>query len=148
MTDTTGFDLTTQKLLCLVVLDDKIGSVLSNKAGEAFFRAFIVEDRVTGHISMNMRYRYTDGDSWSRVVPDAEKQKWSRAERVAYLQEGLEEILRTALNLFAGGASVPKNAVRCFYPPCPDGDPQLTLDYLLEQDLIYVAKVEPIGKIQ
>jgi len=58
-----GFDLTTQKLLCLILLDDRIGSVLSNEAGETFFRAFIVEDRLTGEIVMNMRFSYTDGDS-------------------------------------------------------------------------------------
>jgi hypothetical protein len=148
MTDAGGFDLRTQKLLCLILLDDTLASLLSDNAGEGFFRAFIVEDRATGEIVMNQRFRYVDGDSWSRVRLNPERQKLSRAERVTYLQEGIESILRMALFAFSRGAAVPHEAVRCFYPPNPDGDSQLTLDWLIAEDLVYVAKIEKTEEAQ
>jgi hypothetical protein len=46
--DRVGFDLSKQKLHCLIALNDALAPKLSNKAGGAFFRAFVVENRETG----------------------------------------------------------------------------------------------------
>ena len=141
MTVHVGFALDTQKLLCLIGLNDQLASLLG-MPGEAFFRAFIVQERATGEILMNMRFRYADGDSWGQVKLDTERQKLSRAERVAYLQESMERILRQALSLTAPGSPVPKDAVVCHYPPPPDGEPQETLDWLIAEDLVRVTAIE------
>jgi hypothetical protein len=61
-----GINFATQMLRCLIVMNDEIGAAMSGNVGNAFFRAFVVEDRKTGEILMNQRFRYKDGDSWSR----------------------------------------------------------------------------------
>lgn len=47
----------TEKLLTLVTLNDSLGPTFSDRAGEAFFRAFIVECRATHALKMRMRWR-------------------------------------------------------------------------------------------
>jgi hypothetical protein len=37
-----------EKLLALIVLDDAVAARLTDRGGEAFFRAFIVQNRKTG----------------------------------------------------------------------------------------------------
>ena len=138
-----GFDLRRHKLLCLIVLDDEVATVISSKAGEAFFRAFIVEERATGTIYMNQRFRYKDGDSWSRIALSPGKQKLSRAERVAFLEESIGTVLRGALAIMTG-APAPRATVQSFFPPDPDGDPQDTMDWLLREDLIKITRIERV----
>lgn len=138
-----GFDTRRHKLLCLIALDDDIASAFSSKAGTAFFRAFIVQERATGDVYMNQRFRYNDGDSWCRIGLSPERQKLSRAERVAFLQEGIERVLQTGLGMLAE-APPPAGVVHSFFPPDPDGDPQNTLQWLIQQDLVEIQKIERI----
>jgi hypothetical protein len=140
--DCVGFNLDTQKLLCLMVLDDELAALLSDQAGEAFWRAFIVEDRVTGEIHARQRFRYVDHDSWSHLNLNAERQKKSREERVDYLRGGLEFVLRGAFAMLTKGAPAPKDMVVNFFPPDDQGDGNNTLKWLIEKDLIYVRGVE------
>lgn len=136
--DCVGFNLETQKLHCLVLLDDDIGKALSSKAGTAFFRAFIVEDRHTGEILTNMRYRYTGHDSWFRMRVGPDRQHLSGDERVQYLAGAVEKSLRTSLANLSGGVPSPPEAVLRFYPPHPE-DSQNTIDWLLQQDLVEIV---------
>jgi len=136
----TGFNLNTQKLHCLIVLDDQVAKALSDKAGEAFCRAFVVEERQTGEIKLNFRFRYTSGDSWYRVRLDPEKQKLSREERVEHLAKGFEHVLRMGAGLFAGGIAVPDGVITRFCPPDPD-DGMKTLEWLIAQDLVEIKEI-------
>jgi hypothetical protein len=136
-----GWMMNEQKLIALVILHDDLASCLSHIAGEAFFRAFIVEDRKTGEISCNLRFRYQGGkDSWFTIQSRAGGAH--RAQRVAELEEGITSVLRDALKAFAGGVEAPAEATRSFFPPDDAGDPQKTIDWLLERDLITVKVSE------
>ena len=134
--DCVGFNLGTQKLLCLMVLNDELAAAIVDKAGEAFWRAFIVEDRATGDIHARQRFRYVGHDSWSHLKLTAEQQKRSRAERVALLQEGLERVQRGAFTMLTKGMKPPKDMVLSFFPPDDEGDGTNTAKWLLDQDLI------------
>ena len=84
-----GWNANEEKLLALIVLSDDLAKRLSDRAGEAFFRAFIVQDRATGEIRMNFRFRYRDGDSWFHVSPKAQME--TRA-AITYLREGMTDV--------------------------------------------------------
>jgi hypothetical protein len=144
--DRVGFNLDTQKLLCLMLLDDELATVLSEKAGEAFWRAFIVEDRATGKIQARQRFRYVDHDSWAHINLNPEQQKKSRAERLAFLQEGLERVQREAFTLLTKGLKPPENMVRSFFPPDDEGDGTNTIKWLMEQDLIHEPRVVSVDE--
>lgn len=142
-----GFNLATQKLHCLIALNDEIGEALSNRAGVAFFRSFIVEDRETGEILANQRFRYTDGDSWATMKLGPDKQSLSRDEKIKYLADGIEKVLRTGLAVLSSALKVSKEAVTCFYPPEPD-DASKTMDWLIAQDLVQMKEVHtPDGRV-
>lgn len=135
-----GFRLDTQKLHCLIVMNDTIGKALSHKAGKAYFRAFVVEDRETGEILTNMRFRYVDGDSWMTMRLSPEKQKLSRERRIEYLTHAVEDTMRTGAQVFADGAVPPKDMITCHYPPHPE-DAKDTLEWLLAQDLVEITRM-------
>jgi hypothetical protein len=141
----TGFNLNTQILHCLVVLNDQLAPVMSSEAGNAFFRAFIVEDRKSGKILANMRLRYKYGDSWFRLKIGPDKQHLSREERIKYLAEGIAGVQGRLLEIVSGGVPPPKDAVICFYPPEPE-DADKTFDWLIAQDLIEVKEVTSNGQ--
>lgn len=52
-----GFTLPKEKLLCLMVLDDRLASRLSSTAGEAFWRAFIVSKHLAKQPISRRRWR-------------------------------------------------------------------------------------------
>ena len=137
---TVGFNLPKENLRCLIVLNDQIAEALSNNAGNAFFRAFVVENRETGEIWCKQRFRYKDGDSWAHMHLGPDQQGLSPDERVRFFVKGIERVLRTGMSMLARGAEVPEEAVVCFYPPSPD-DSMATIDWLFQQDLIEATKV-------
>jgi hypothetical protein len=132
----TGWIANKQKLICLMALNDEVAQAMSSKAGEAFFRAFIVEERDSGNISCKFRYRYTDGGSWYTIELKDEEQKKSRAERVAKFQETMEEMILKALEHF-GGVKPPRAVFTSHFPPDDGGDWQKTIDWLVKEDLIH-----------
>jgi hypothetical protein len=134
-----GFNLPKQKLHCLIALNDDLGSALSGHAGTAYFRAFVVEDRKTGEIFVNQRFRYKTGDSWSQLRASKDKQHLSVKEKVEYLAGGIEKVMRMGLEMVAKRES-PKDAVVRFYPPEPD-DSEKTLDWLIAQDLVQITEI-------
>ena len=133
-----GWESSKQKLLVLVTLDDDVAVALSSNAGEGFFRAFIVEDRKTGEITCNFRFRYKNGDSWYTI---GKQRATSRAEVVAELQEGIEKVITEAI-MRLSGLKPPKNIMHSYYVPDDGGDPEKTLQWLLEKDLVRIAKIE------
>lgn len=133
----TGFRLDTQKLHCLVALDDSIGKALSPCAGEAFFRAFVTEERKTGEITARYRFRYADHDSW--VELQAPK-GLSAAEQIKFLVGAVDRVLFVVLTLFAGGTPPPSEAIMHFYPPNND-DAEATMNWLIAEDLVQVKTV-------
>lgn len=131
----TGWNANTEKLLCLVVLDDHTANHLSSETGEAFFRAFIVQDRATGLIRMNFRFRYRDGkDSWFSVTP--KDQQGALAE----LRDGIATVLEQASQGI--GHPLKPGDVAYFEPPDDEGDFFRTIDWLVERDLINTPRVE------
>jgi len=142
--DRVGWVMPDEKLLCLMALSDEIAAKVTNKAGEAFFRAFIVENRQTGIVKCKMRYRYADGDTWYTLQLKDEEQKNSRAEKVTKIQEGIEGTIRKALTVFSGGIEPPKEVFGCFYPPDDGGDYEKTLSWLISMDLVGEPKHEEI----
>lgn len=137
--NTTGFNMDTQKLHCLIVLNDQIAEVLSSNAGKAFWRAFITEDRESGEVTAKFRYRYKDSDSWARLLLDPEKQLLPVAERVEYLAMHMKRLLQAAVEIMVNSPA-PEGVVAFFYPPEPD-DAQKTLEWLVAQGLVEIAKV-------
>jgi hypothetical protein len=122
----------TQRLICLMTLDDQVDAEPS-RSDSHFFRAFIVEDRTTRRISANMRFRYDDGICWYSVkLKDDEQRKKSRAEKVAHIQEDLEQVLAESITHFANGTPPPKGWINCHYPPDDEGNWQKTANWLFE----------------
>lgn len=143
-----GFDLNTQRLHCLIALNDNLALKLSSKAGEAFFRAFIVEDRDTGVVRCTFRFRYTDEDSWFKFKLDKDKAALPLKEKIEYLADAVEGVLRLGSEIFTKGAAPPTEAVVRWYPPEPD-DGQKTFDWLIAQDLISIRQViTPEGEVK
>lgn len=141
----TGFNLMEQRLLCLIVLNDRLGHILSDKAKDAFFRAFIVQERDTSEVLCNYRFRYQDGDSWYTVNLSAEKQALPVKKRIEFIRHAIEDVmLRKSLQILADSMP-PKDAVTCFYPPDPENG-EATLQWLIDQDLVEITKVEVTGK--
>jgi hypothetical protein len=137
---TTGFNMNTQKLHCLLVLQDSIAEALSVNAGNAFLRGFITEDRATGEVMAKYRFRYKDHDSWFHIRLEPEKQRLPVRERVEYLASGMETVFRMGVEMMAGGEPAPKDIIVCCYPPEPD-DAEKTFDWLVAQDLVEVTKI-------
>jgi hypothetical protein len=147
-----GFNLEKERLRCLIVLNDQVADALSSRAGNAFFRAFVVEDCKTGEVWCKQRFRYVDSDSWSHMHHGPDQQKLSIDGRVKFFVDGIEKVLLTGLTMMAGGATVPKGVVTCFYPPNPE-DQRATLEWLIQQDLVEMTqviaedgKVTPVSK--
>jgi len=149
----TGFNSETQKLHCLITLNDEVGKALSSKAGETFFRAFVTEERDDGEITARFRFRYRDGDSWFQIRLGPEHRKLSVKEQVEHIVKGItEKTLLAGLQMVAGGVAVPGRVVACHYPPEPD-DAKKTVDWLFAQGLVEVKYFEtpdgtkiPVGK--
>jgi hypothetical protein len=138
--DTTGFAPHLQKLHCLIVLNDELAPYLSNKAGDAFFRAFITEERATGDVMCKFRFRYKDGDQWYHHTLQDRQQLLSLKEKVEYLANGIDDkMLRVTLQVLSKShMEPPKDAVLRYYPPNPD-DGKETLDWLVAQNLLHVT---------
>jgi hypothetical protein len=132
-----GFNIPKEKLLCLMALDDEVGATLTEKPGDGFWRAFIVEDRLTREIRCNFRYRYKDGDSWYHVVP----KKQDRQAALDYLQSTMIFMLTEAMRLMFK-ITPDSDMVKSYINPDPDSDPDTTLAWLLKEDLVYVSSVE------
>jgi len=137
-----GWEAQKEKLLVMVVLDDDIGKLVTSRAGEAFFRAFVVENRGTGVMECRLRFRYTDHDSWFTITPKGDK---SRAEQVADFEEGMHHVVLTAMEMLAG-VKPPEKIVKSYYVPDDEGDPQKTVNWLLANDLMHITKIEEMSE--
>jgi hypothetical protein len=146
-----GFNLPKENLRCLVVLSDAIAEAVSDRAGNAFWRGFIVEDRESGEVWAKSRFRYKDHDSWMHIHLNPEQRKLPVKGQVQHIANSFEKVLRGGLAMLAGTAKgleealrndngVPKGLVTCHYPPEPE-DPNATLDWLIAQDLVEVKQV-------
>jgi hypothetical protein len=129
--------LNEEKLLCHIVLDDVYAQKLSCRAGTAFFRAFIVQNRSTGIISMKYRFRYRNPDerNWYVVEP-----KQQGPNTMAKLRDSIAKVLSISATTQSGGGPPPP--LYFFYPPDDDGDPAKTLLWMKQQDLIEITAVE------
>jgi hypothetical protein len=129
-----GWDSAQEKLRCMVVLDDP-KQEWSHRAAPAYFRAFIVENRKTGAVTMRFRYRYVDPaeDSWFKVPTEKRG-----TEAVESFRRGMEFVLTCAGEILT--SSRPK--VRVVYPPDDGGDTMSTLNWLLARDMVEIVGVE------
>jgi hypothetical protein len=136
------FDLSKEKLRCLIVLDDVVAGRLSCKAGPAYWRAFITEDRTTHRVHAEFRFKYDNGEkNWFRSQP---KVQISPEATIEELRCGMEDIMKKGFKVFGIDAAAPENAIQCYYPPDDGGDPMKTIIWLEQQDLIEVT-VETIS---
>jgi hypothetical protein len=120
-----------EKLRCLIVLDDDVAAKLSDRAGDAFCRAFIVEDRVTGAVKLKFRFRYSNPDerNWFSATTDKRG-----PEAVEHFESGMRFVLDEAARRL--GFGLPKDSVKSFYPPDDGGDVGSVLIWLEMHDLI------------
>jgi hypothetical protein len=131
-----SWDLNNEKLLSHILIDDRYARLLSERAGEAFFRCFIVEDRATGAVSMKYRFKYSDGNRNWFVVKSRER----GAAAVDRLKLGMRKVISTAAQ--ARGTPLPPDAIVYFDPPDDEGDGTKTIQWLVDRDLIEVVGVE------
>jgi hypothetical protein len=135
MTETPfGVNLTQEKLLALVVLSDDVASIITASAGEAFFRAFAVENRTTGEALIRFRFRYKDHDSWYTMQP-----RDNTRDGIAKMVDSFSYVIRLAIKKLCG-IDVSDNLTEIFYPPDDDGDSDRTLQWLIQQDLVTVRE--------
>lgn len=139
MTDEPGWNANDEKLRCLIVLDDGVAELLSHRAGQAFFRAFIVEDRVTGKVRLKFRFRYKDPEqrNWFKATTDKRGD-----EAVEHFRSGVDEVLRTATSMLT--VPLDANGVTAFFPPDDGGDVGSTLIWLEMRDLIEITEITEI----
>lgn len=137
-----GWNANAEKLLAMIALDDNIADELSPIAGEAFFRAFIVQDRKTAKVEARWRFRYNNGkDSWFSIGEP--KEPMSPREIVADLTMKLTKMLIMAARMM--GTPVAPDRVRVFEPPDDEGHPQRTIQWLRDMDLIHAPRrAEPV----
>lgn len=128
-----------QKLLCHMLVNDKYAKILSPLAGGAFWRAFIVQDRVSGRVKAMFRFKYEDHSNWFEMNPSDQGETQAV---IAKLRCSLEDVLMQAVKIMLGMECVPEDFIECFYPPDDGGDPQKTIQWLLERDLIEVRSIE------
>lgn len=128
-----------EKLRCHMVLDDGIGQKLSPRAGPAYFRAFIVEDRETHRISMKFRYKYINPDerNWYRLPTEK-----TGDEGVRFLVAGMRKVLLLAATLLKVG--IRPDHISEHYPPDDNGDWGATVIWLDMHDLIEITEVKEV----
>jgi hypothetical protein len=124
-----------EKLLCHIVLDDDVADELSDRAGPAFFRGFIVQDRASGVVALKYRFRCERPDEsfWFHVKPSNQQ------------DEIVDRLCCTMLLVLIQGATLagktlPSNAIKFFYPPDDEGDALRTIEWLKEKDLIEITE--------
>jgi hypothetical protein len=125
----------TEKLLSFIVLPDEYAHLLSERAGSAFFRGFIVQDRETNEVTLKYRFKYGDDKrSWYWVTPQSESDA----------VEHLESTMQTLITMTARhtGIDLPDNVLVCFHPPDDQGDWNHTVAWLLERDLLEITSIE------
>lgn len=134
-----SWDIEKEKLLCHMVLDDRLAPLLSVKAGDAFWRAFIVKNRETGHIKAKLRWNYKDkGRSWTEI--DLKEQN---DEVFKKLHSGLEKCMVESTSRFLS-PELAKEAIKSYYPPDDGGDGMKTVLWLQEQDLLGPVRIEDV----
>jgi len=130
-----GVNLNEEQLVALIVLNDARALRLSYKAGEAFFRGFIVRNRQSSVMEMRFRFRYQDGDSWFEV---RQREGQPRAEAIREFREGITHVL---LGAAAGlGVALEPSDVMFFEPPDDEGNWERTVQWLVEGDLVHPRK--------
>lgn len=136
--DEPGWKANDEKLRCLIVLDEDVAELLSHRAGQAFFRAFIVEDRGTGEVRLKFRFRYKDPEqrSWFGATTDKRGD-----EAVEHFRSGIDTVLRRATSMLT--VPLDANGVTAFFPPDDGGDFCSTLIWLEMRDLIEISEIVP-----
>jgi hypothetical protein len=122
----------------MMVLDDEIGQYFTDHPSKAFWRAYIVEDHVTHRVAVNFRFRYSTRDTWYHLEPK-DQSRGRDGTRDLLIHDMRFMLTEALLRMFAfeGGG----DRVLCFYPPKPE-DAEHTMQWLLDQDLIAVVRVE------
>ena len=134
-----------ERLLCHMVLTDDIAPLLSDIAGPAYWRAFILQDRDSKIVYARFRYRYQKPDgssesSWYKIEPQNQIGT-SPESTVRHLRESLEKVLKTGMAIVGLSEQQINSSVVCFYPPADVDDAEQILAWMIEKDLIQVMTV-------
>jgi hypothetical protein len=134
-----GWDADNEKLLCLIVLQDKFSRLLSTTAGAAYFRGFITASRRTGLVSLKFRFAYLDGERSWFTLPERDA-------------EGALEFFRGVVRgMFEATGKhtdrqLPDGALQFFEPPDDEGDGMRTIEWLVAKDLVEIKGIRPSGE--
>jgi hypothetical protein len=140
-----GWNGNEEKLLCLVVLDDRYAKRIVPNAGEAYLRGFIVQNRETKKISARMRFRYEDGrDTWFALDPSPGKPVNEQLE-VGEIADRMTLAFLQPLKMMGVRDKAARDAIECHFPPDDGGDPGKTIIWLEMKDLIKVTAVKIEG---
>ncbi len=138
---TAGWHCSKERLLCLIVLSDVVAAKLSEGIGaEAFYRGFIVQDRITGRVLMRDRFNYKDEEDY---IWRTTHTKQNQEDSFSYLKKAMNKVMRLAA--LRMGVILGPDDLMFFEPPDDQGNPQATLDWLLERDLISITTMEVVN---
>ena len=123
-------DLAKEKILCLIVVDDKISELAHGERIPAYLRAFVLQDRQTGDVYAMTRFKQADGSRrWTKLQKDGHTAD-------DYCKE-IEAIFHLAIKTLNYEGD---NPVSCFYPPKELG-PMESIEWMEKMNLIEVTKV-------
>lgn len=127
------WDANKDKLICMLVVDDKLAEAVMGKTVSGYWRGFVMQNRETGEVRGEYRFKYANGDrNWHKItmpsITDPEKAKEK-------IHESMEQVLNTANELLG----LPFR-VEAFFPPDDGGDPVKTIEWLEKKDLIEVTR--------
>ena len=128
----------TEQLLCHMLIDDDLCKKLHLGGPEgAFWRAYIVRNRVSGTVYAKVRYRYTTVSSWHYVEPRDQVN-----DPAGSLQSRLKASIELALPFMGATPEEVAVAIKSFYPPDDEGHPERTIDWLIQEDLVTIHSIE------
>lgn len=136
-------DFSTQKLIAMAVLDDDIGALLSPKAGDTFWRGFLIQERATGEYAFLYRFEYTDEACWVRLT--FREQRPSLEALLEELKQKFGEVILGIARKHLPGLKLAPDAFQWFVVPEADReDSGRTMIWLEMQDLVNPPRFEKL----
>jgi hypothetical protein len=135
-----GWMTSEEQLLCHFLLDDSVAYDFNlTPTKVAYLRGFIVKNRESGKMTCRFRLRRSDEDSWYDMEPT------NPDEHLSLFAARIKAGLVMATTMFAKKRAPfetelerIKNSFHFFFPPDDGGDPDKTVQWLIDRDLIEI----------